>query len=412
MSTHQRIEMQGALRLEGVFLEGIFSAYTISEGLQVVPRPETEGQQHDVLIERYDGFIHCECTGLAEITAKKIDRFCNDTMMLHTNLHRKYGKGLIEAWFVAATHDGAWTSDASEEFQKVKKLLKERLNIETYLISSNELLLKLLTAGILGVRLVKDRIYWASPEDVAIRYNQAEKAFVYDRCDRRLLDKFAETHFSLLPSYYWDSYYRTIFEEAVKDKMELPLSVFYYYDSEGLRWGSIDDLINCYATYINTFRRGYVLEKGKDFILGLYESRRKNKYYSLYIFTLGDKSTGTTYISSTLLSELKGRAYILVEELKTAGKIPKEESVSISIVSPTQHWSPQAWGMVPEVPEILKEEIRAYRMTGNELLRSLLNTGVLGFRFRSKNEVTLVGPGIEAIRRGETGDLQFSDKPL
>ena len=142
------------------------------------------------------------------------------------------------------------------------------------------------------------------------------------------------------------------------------------------------------------------------------KSLRKNKYYSLYIFTLGDKSTGTTYISSTLLSELKGRAYILVEELKTAGKIPKEESVSISIVSPTQHWSPQAWGMVPEVPEILKEEIRAYRMTGNELLRSLLNTGVLGFRFRSKNEVTLVGPGIEAIRRGETGDLQFSDKPL
>ena len=409
MSAPQPIEMQGALRLEGVFLESIFSAYTISEGLQVVPRPSTEGQQHDVLIERYDGFIHCECTGLAEITAKKIDRFYNDTMMLHTKLH-KYGKGLVEAWFVAATHDNAWTSEASEEFQKVKNLLKERLKIETRLITSNELLLGLLKAGVLGVRLVRDRIYWASPEDVAIRYSPDKKEFVYDRCDKHVLDKFAETHFSLLPSYYWDSYYRAIFEEAVKDKMELPLSVFTYYDSEGLRWGSIDDLINCYETHLKTFTRTYVLEKGKDFILKLSESLRKNKYYSLYIFTLGDKSSGTTYISSTLLSELKGRAYILIDELKTAGKIPKEESVNICIVSPTQYWSPQAWGMVPEVPEILKEEIRAYRVSGNELLRDLLNSGVLGFRFRSKNEVTLVGPGIEAIRI-ERGDLQFRDEP-
>jgi len=413
VSVSQRVEMEGALRLEGVFLESIFAAYAISKGLQVVPRPETEGQQHDVLLEGYNGFIHCECTGLAEITGKKIERFYNDTMMLHDKLLRKYNKGLVEAWFVAATHDEAWTSEASEEFQKVKKLLKERLNIDTRLISSSELLLELLRSGILGVRLVKDRIYWASPEDVAIRYNPAKKEFTYDHCDKSVLDRFKETHFSLLPSYYWDSYYKSIFEEAVKDKMELPLSVFTYYDSEGLRWRSLADLIDCYESYLKSFRRAYVLEKGRDFILVLWESRRKNEYYWLHIFTLGDQksTTETKYISSTLLSELKGRAYLLTEDLKTSGKIPKEASVSINIVSPTQYWSLQAWGMVPEVPASLKEEIRAYHMAGNELLQDLLSMGVLGFRFRSKNEVTLVGPGIEAIRRAEAGELQIRDKP-
>jgi hypothetical protein len=106
---YQRVEMDGALRLEGVFLEKAFAAYAISKGLRVVPRPETEGKPHDVLLEQYNGFIHCECTGLAEITSSKVERFYYDTIELHDRLSKKYGKGVVEAWFVAATHGNSWT---------------------------------------------------------------------------------------------------------------------------------------------------------------------------------------------------------------------------------------------------------------------------------------------------------------
>ena len=53
----QIIEMDGALRLEGAFLEKIFATYMLSKGETVVTRPATGEVQHDVLIERSDGFI-------------------------------------------------------------------------------------------------------------------------------------------------------------------------------------------------------------------------------------------------------------------------------------------------------------------------------------------------------------------
>jgi hypothetical protein len=410
----QWVEMDGALRLEGAFLEKVFAAYAISKGLKVIPRPTTEGKQHDVLLDQYNGYIHCECTGLAEITGSKVERFLNDTMELHDRLSRKHGRGVVEAWFIVASHENAWTAEAAEEFQKAKSLLKEKSNIETKIISSNQLLLELLKSGVLGIRLVRDRVFWASPKDMAIRYSPSRKCFVYDRCGEHVLNELRRTYFSLLPSFYWDSYYRTILEEAIKDKAELPLSVFSYpYPAEGLQWRSLTDLVDCYGEYLNSFSRTYVLEKGRDFILELHTSKRGHDYYTLHIFTLGEqRDSGARYVSSNLVSTLKGRAYIFIEDLKKTGKIPKDERVGIHIVSSTQYWTPQAWGEGPEIPDVLKEELYIEHKPGNELLKDLLNIGILGFRFRERNQVTLVGPRVEAVRLSSAGagELLFKDQ--
>jgi hypothetical protein len=113
-----------------------------------------------------------------------------------------------------------------------------------------------------------------------------------------------------------------------------------------------------------------------------------------------------------LVSTLKGRAYIIIEDLKKAGKIPKDERVGIHIVSSTQYWTPQAWGEAPEIPDVLKEELYIEHKPGNELLKDLLNIGILGFRFREKNQVTLVGPRVEAVRLSSAGagELLFKDQ--
>ncbi|MCD6592676.1 hypothetical protein J7L00_01115 [Candidatus Bathyarchaeota archaeon] len=409
----QIIEMDGALRLEGAFLEKIFATYMLSKGETVVTRPATGEVQHDVLIERSDGFIFCECTGLADIGRGKIDRFYNDALMLHDELKRRKNKGLIEAWFVAAVHDTAWSKEAKERFEKAASSLREKIDAEVRLLTSDKLLLELVGSGVLGMRLIRDRVYWAGPEDLAIRYDPVKKTFEYSRCSEGLLQRLHETHFSLLPSFYWESYYRRLFEEAVKDKMELPLSVFTYYPEEGLRWRSLDDLVNCYEHYLKHIRRTYVLEKGKDFILEEYVSRKRNRYYTLHLFTLGEQRgyDEAGYVSSTLISSLKGRAFELIEDFKKANKVPAGERVSLVIVSASQYWTPQAWGAVPEVPTAFKEEVnQPERMPGNELVKRLLNKGVLGLKFRTKNQVTLVGPGIKAVRMTFEG-LTFSDKP-
>jgi hypothetical protein len=63
-------------------------------------------------------------------------------------------------------------------------------------------------------------------------------------------------------------------------------------------------------------------------------------------------------------------------------------------------------------PEVLEEKLHTYQTAGNELLQDLLSMGVLGFRFREKNQVTLVGPGLEAVRLSSTEprELLFKER--
>ncbi len=407
-SYSQYIEMGGALRLEGVFLESIVAAYLLTKGEEIVPSPETRGIQHDVLVKRVDGFIFYECTGLSEISSQKIHRFSDDVRELNKRLQESEKKGLTAAYFVAAVHENAWTSEAKDAFQRVKTRLREKLRIDVRLLQGDELLLELLRSGVLGIRLVKDKVYWAGPEDLAIRYNAQSNSFQYGRWNEHYVSKFNMLHFSLLPSFYWESYYRPLFEEAVKDKLELPLSVFTYPDQEGLTWRNIRDAVECFASYLSRLNRTYVWEKGEDFILELHTSKRGYDSYILYLFTSGEQKSQSPYearyVSLTLLSSLKGKAEDLISKFKEDGKIPKEEKVSVIVVSTTQYWSPRAWGAVKKIPETYSEEVGySERIPGNELLTRLFNAGILGFRFKEKNQVAIVGDGIPAVRKTVEG---------
>ena len=128
-----------------------------------------------------------------EITQEKIHRFYHDALKLHDRLMESESKGLIEVWFIAATHENAWSSEAKETFKRSKELLEKRLRVEVKLLSSNELLLELLNSGVLGIRLVRDKVFWGGPEDLAIRYSPSEKCFKYDRCPKELIEKFSQT---------------------------------------------------------------------------------------------------------------------------------------------------------------------------------------------------------------------------
>lgn len=412
------ITFDGVLRLEGVFLESLVAAWCISKGENVVPRPSTGDVQHDVLTERYDGFCFYECTGLETVTKEKVRRFNKDVLTLNDELQRRYGKPLKEVWFIAANLEESWTPDAKEEFKEVSSGIQEKIKGQVNFLSGDNLLIELISSGVLGLRYVHDRVYWAGPEDVAIRYDPTKHYFVIDRCNETVLYKYRKTHFSLLPSFYWDRHYRHLFESVAKEKGELPLSVFGYYPEEGLRFKDVNQLMDLYSEYVNSFRRGYVLEKGKDYMLEEYVSRRRNRYYTLNIFTLGERNSpdGCYYVSKDLLDSLLGGAYLFVNRLRKENKIPADERVEIVVVSATQYWSPLAWGLVPELPSAYKEEVSAQSLiAGNELLFNLLSRGVLGLKFKEKNRIACVGPGVPAIRVTITDNrytIGIGEKPI
>jgi hypothetical protein len=51
------------------------------------------------------------------------------------------------------------------------RYLRSNLTSKQKIISSNQLLLELLKSGVLGIRLVRNRVFRASPEDMVIRYS-------------------------------------------------------------------------------------------------------------------------------------------------------------------------------------------------------------------------------------------------
>lgn len=397
--------------LEGPFLEQVVAGYLVKNGKEVVPRLETGGIPHDILVKSYDGYIVYECTGQREITEQKIDRFHSVIFKLHDILKKIEGKGIIEAVFTASVNDDAWTPSAKEAIVQVKESLKKRIGADLKVISGLELIKELIRSGILGLRLVRGRVHFAGPEDYAIRYdpNNREFKMSFAPLSDTELSRFRKLPHSFLPSYYWESHYKDLYIESSEGKEE-QLTIWSYHYEEGVRWPSIKDMTEAYSDYINAFRRAFVIDKGDDYLIELYESARKNRYYSVHIFSIKDK------FDYSEASEVIGKAIRLIDKIKASRSYLEKEPFTIYVHSASEDWSFKAWGAINEgIPEPLASDISGIiPEKGNMLILNLLNLGILGLRFRKRNEITLVGPGVNAARisKKDSGiDIAISEKP-
>jgi hypothetical protein len=388
------IEFSGRLSLEGPLLESVFAAYLMSRGYKVVDRIETRGIQHDILVESYDGYVFYECTGQESITEQKVNRFLFDIFRLDEVLRESYGKGLVKAVFVVAVAEDGWMEDARKALEYVKSKVKERINCDVEVLSGMNLLRELISSGVLGIRLHKNRVYFAGPEDYGIRYLPSRREFCLSTAPINL-DEFRKKPYSFLPSHYWDRYYQQLYREAMEEKKEEwsnQYDIFSYAFYEGLELKKVEDLVNLYKKYEETLTNQIIIATG-DRYLTIHSWSRKHDYYSLHIFSTD------SIIDRSSAKAMIGLAPRLIDEAK--GSRSMTEPFSLHIYTLTEDWSTAAWNEVHEkMPEPLKADISYVGVIrGNDLLIPLLNKGILGFRFRRKNEITLVGPGVEAVRK-------------
>ena len=189
------------------------------------------------------------------------------------------------------------------------------------------------------------------------------------------------------------------------------------YLNEGLKWPSLDSLVNLYAEYLNSINRTYpkiMEEAGLKYVFETHESRRGNYYYTLHLFSLAE------VVDKQNTSSLRGIADHIATKMKDQIDYLKDERIYVAFHSASDVWTLNAWSEIHKpIPEHLKnvigEEIHVER--GNELLKNMLNRGILGFSFRSKNQITLRGPGVEAVRRSynfnsNRYELMVTDKPI
>jgi hypothetical protein len=410
----------GALSLEGPFLECVYATYLLLRGKRVVERSITGGVQHDILVEDADGFEFYELTGQARIDWDKIARF-RDSINHLADYFRKEGggKSLVRAYFISMTAEDAWSEDAKRMLEQMKRDFMQRLSCEVHLIDGITALKQVIESGALGVRLVNDRIYLAGPEEYAIRYDRSSGWFDigFVKLD---LYKFRRTPFSFLPSHYWEMYYqgrvREVFGQEYKEKGE-DLTIWTYPPYEGLKWPSLDSLINLYAEYLHSIKRTYpeiMEEAGLKYILETYRSRRGNYSYTLHLFSLAE------VVDKQVTSSLRGIADHIATKMKDQVNYLRDERIYVKFHSASDVWTLNAWSEIHKpIPEHLKNVIgeEVYVERGSELLKDMLNRGILGFSFRHGNQITLRGPGAVAVRVGydfnsKRYELMVTDKPI
>jgi hypothetical protein len=418
------IELSGALSLEGSlegpFLECVYAAHLLLKGKRVVERSMTGGVQHDVLVEDAVGFEFYELTGQASIERDKVARFRDAINQLADYLKKEGGgRRLVRAYFVSMTAEEAWSEDAKKVLEQLRKDSIQRLSCEVHHINGVAALKQIIESGALGLRLVNDGIYFAGPEEYAIRYDPGKGWFDIGFANLDLY-KFRSTPFSFLPSHFWEMYYhsrvREVFGQEYKEKGE-ELTIWTYPYYEGLKWPSLDSLVNLYAEYLNSINRTYpkiMEEAGLKYVFETHKSRRGNYSYILHLFSLAE------VVDKQNTSSLRGIADHIATKMKDQIDYLKDERIYVAFHSASDVWTLNAWSKIRRpVPEHLKdvigEEIHVER--GNELLKSMLNRGILGLSFRSKNQITLRGPGAEAVRRSYNFDLKkyelmVADKPI
>lgn len=396
---YKKIILDGFNTLEGPFLEKIWAAYLLKKGKNVVERYETGGYHHDVLVNEYSQSILYECTGQKEMTEEKINKLRADTFKIAKEMEKEGDPPLKKVVLISATARNSWREKVIETFRNAKDDLKDH-GFELEKIEDNDILYQLIYEGILGFRLVQNRLYPVGPEDYGMRFDKDKKKFVYDKC-KLDMTKFKRLPQSFLPSLYWGTYYRDLLEECLDPSEGKSFSFWETcsYGGFGIRWKSTGDLAYVYNMYDRRHDREWTTEIYKDVgYIHQWKSRRRHYYYSARIFDT------SAYITRDKIAEIQGKLMEMVYSHRKGKEYLKNKPFSYKIITSSEDWSPRAWweARISAREDLWSSDIKR----GTEVYLELLNSGLLGITYLylydtydcEQNHIKLVGPGISAIR--------------
>lgn len=367
-------DLEGFLTIEGPILEMAYAALCITRDEKVVPRYETMGVFHDILIHQEDGYVVGECLGSPLVSVDKLTQFRDQVMKLNDRLIAVKDDPIIEVRIISMTTIDEWDNEAKEALKKLEIELDE-LDIDLKFIGPKRIVYDLISNSILGMRLYDNHIFFVGPGEWAIRYDPKVSKFQIGVSSIDF-NEFKKLPHSFMPRDYWGKQHRKIFEEYAEFSHE-PLPEWFKWeipDNMGIRWKSVEQIKNAIIHSFSKESRDLVYESNTGFI-----TLRRLKKFPYYTANLVYHQK---VIDSDDAINLEKGMTSLIEDAKEAGKITEDLDFYNRIFTDTVTFTHSYW---------LKARYKSYHgkvsyteiNRGEDVLMEAFNSGVLGFKIIS-----------------------------
>lgn len=388
----------GNLTLEGWLLEMAYAALCVSRGEKVVPRYETLGVIHDVLLEQSDGYVFCECVGEDGISIEKLNFFESSIMTLNSRLKdfdsEKY---VVSARLVTVSDPSSWDEAKRERLDNIRDSLGEN-SVELKTESSKKLIHEMITRSIIGLGMIDNKIFFAGPNERAIRYDPATSKFKYGECALNYVE-FRKLPQSFLPRDYWSKRYRDVFDETVSSEHEAIPEWFSwdFPDKFGITWKSEQQMKSALKEVIRK-REAKVVFENEAGILS-YRKINKSGYYTASVIHSG------SHMHRNDGFVIRDELINLIRSSKTHSAMNTEDDAYLRVFTDTTTFSPDYWstlGYSSYNGKVVYPDI----MRGDEVLMATLNMGILGIKL-SGNKITLSTGDSPDVMKIEMGGLKW-----
>lgn len=366
-------DLLGTLTLEGPLLEMTYAALCLNMGEKVVPRYETMGVFHDILIKQEDGYVIGECLGQPLVSAEKLSLFKDQIGKLNERLKASGDHPITEARIISLSTVSEWPEETRETLLRLEEHLKSE-SIELKFVEPKRILYDVIANTILGFSLYDNKIFLVGPNEWAIRYNPAVSKY---RFGGSSIDfhEFRSLPHSFMPRTYWSETHRKIFEEYATISLE-PIPEWFSWttpENLGISWRSVEQIKSAIIhSYVNE-NRDLIYEGRSGFITR--RNLKKNPYYTVNLIYHKQMIDGNDAIS------IEKETKELIETAKKEGKIKDDLDFFNRMFTDTVTFEYSYWAKSKyrtNHGKISYTEINR----GEELLMAALNSGTLGLKLK------------------------------
>lgn len=372
-------DWSGYLTLEGPLLEMAYAALCISRGENVVPRYETLGVIHDVLVEEKEGYAFCECAGQPEITEEKLKLFEKEVLDLDKKLAEMGEKCVRSARFISMVGSGEWREESRDLLEEIRQKFADN-SIELVIENPKKTLYELISRSIIGLRIMDNKVFFVGPGEWAVRYDAKSSRFKFGESDIEF-EKFRKMPQSFLPRDYWTRRYRESFVEYALSSMESIPEWFSweYPNSFGIRWNSRDQIRKAIMASEEKSGRK-IVEESDDGFITLTQIKKMN-YYTASVVYHSDR------IIKESGPEIERSFSKLIESAIENSTISLEGDILYRIYTDTVTFSPNFWSTVKD--RVYDGHVEQPGMKrGDDVILETLNSGVIGFKL-ANGRITL-----------------------
>lgn len=369
MSTEDNLE--GFLTLEGPLLEMAYAALCVSRKERVIPRYESLGVFHDLLLRKEKGYVVVECLGEPKVSSRKLAGFKNEVLELNEKLRGAGDKPVIEARIVSMTKHEDWTAETERKLRELEEELRGN-SIELTFIGPKKLVYDLISNSIIGMGVLNNSIIFVGLDEQGIRYDPSDSIFKLSGSTVDF-EEFRKLPHSFMPRDYWSEDNKKVFEEYAEITGS-PMPEWFswsYPDHIGIRWRSARQIKKAIMQSFSSGDRTIVFESNSAFLTK--RNLGKNSYYTVNLVY------HKPVIDSKDAVNMEKAVSLLIEEARREGRLEDGLDFYSRIFTDTVTFTYSYWSKARYSSfhgKISYTEVNR----GEEVLMEALNSGSLGFK--------------------------------